>query len=47
MRRVYGREVTRITLGDLPSCHVLPVSRDIGRGWQKSAEAILVGFTNR
>lgn len=47
MRRVYGREVTRITLGGLSACLVLPVSRDIGRGWQKSAEAILIGFTNR
>lgn len=47
MRRVYGMKVTRITLGDLPTCLVLPASRGGGKGWQKSAEAIRVGLTNR
>lgn len=48
MRRVYGvKKVTRITLGDLPTCFVLPASRGVGKGWQKSAEAIRVGLTIR
>jgi hypothetical protein len=47
MRRVYGRKVTRITLGGLPACLVLPASRGVGMGWQKSAEAIRVGLTIR
>ena len=47
MRRVYGMKVTRITLGGLPTCLVLPASRGVGMGWQKSAEAIRVGITNR
>ena len=34
-------KVTRITPGGLPSCHRLPVSRDIGMGRQKSAEAVV------
>ena len=47
MRRVYGGKVARITLGGLSACLVLPMSRDIGMGWQKSAEVIIVGLTNR
>lgn len=47
MRRVYGMKVTRITLGGLSTCPVLPASRDVGMGWQKSAEAIRVGLTIR
>jgi RNA-directed DNA polymerase len=47
MRRVYGRKVTRITLGGLPVCLVLPTSRGVGTGRQKSAEAIVVGLTAR
>jgi len=47
MRRVYGVKVTRITRGDLPACLVLPASRGVGMGWQKSAEAIRVGITIR
>ena len=43
MRQVYGRKVTRITLGDLPICLVLPASRGVGMGRQKSAEAIVAG----
>ena len=44
MRRVYGMKVTRITLGGLSTCFVLPASRDVGMGRQKSAEAIRVGL---
>jgi hypothetical protein len=40
-------KVTRITLGDLSACLVLPTSRGVGRGCQKSAEAIRVGLTSR
>ena len=47
MRRVYEMKVTRITLGDQPTCLVLPASKVVGMGWQKSAEAILVGLTSR
>lgn len=47
MRRVYGMKVKRLTLGGLSTCLVLPVSRDVGMGWQKSAEAIGAGVTNR
>jgi hypothetical protein len=47
MRRVYGMKVTRITLGGLPTCLVLPASRGVGMGCQKSAEAIRVGLTIR
>jgi RNA-directed DNA polymerase len=47
MRRVYGKKVTRITLGGLSICHVLLTSRGAGMGWQKSAEAIGVGLTDR
>ena len=47
MRRVYGVKVTRITRGGLPTCLVLPASRGVGMGWQKSAEAIRVGITSR
>ena len=46
MRRVYGMKVTRITRGGLSTCPVLPASRDVGMGWQKSAEAIRAGLTN-
>ena len=41
MRRVYGRKVTRLTLGDLSACLVLGRSRDRPMGGQKSAEGIL------
>jgi len=47
MRRVYGMKVTRITLGGLPICLVLPAPRGVGTGRQKSAEAIRVGLTTR
>jgi RNA-directed DNA polymerase len=47
MRRVDGGKVTRITRGGLPACLVLPASRGVGMGWQKSAEAIRVGLTTR
>lgn len=47
MRRVYGMKVTRITLGGLSTCLVLPSSRGVGMGWQKSAEAVVVGLTTR
>jgi len=47
MRRVCGMKVTRITLGDLPTCLVLPAARVVGMGWQKSAEAVRVGLTAR
>ena len=47
MRRVYGRKVTRITLGGLSACLVLPASRGVGMGRQKSAEAVVVGLTDR
>jgi hypothetical protein len=40
-------KVVRLTLGDLPTCLVLPASRGAGMGLQKSAEAILVGLTSR
>jgi len=46
MRRGYGMKVTRITLGGLSICLVLLASRDVGMGWQKSAEAIRVGITS-
>ena len=46
MRRVYGMKVTRLTLGGLSACLVLPASRDVGMGWQKSAEGI-VGSLDR
>jgi len=39
-------KVARITLGDLPICHVLPSSRGDGMNRQKSADGI-VGFLNR
>jgi hypothetical protein len=44
MWRVYGRKVTRITLGGLSVCPVLPTSRGVGMGRQKSAEVIVVGL---
>ena len=49
MRQVYGMKVTRLTLGDLPSCPagVLPAPQGVGMGRQKSAEAIVVGMTDR
>ena len=40
-------KVTRITLGGLSACLVLPASRGVGMGWQKSAEAVVVGLTDR
>ena len=45
MRRVCGRKVTRLTLGDLSTCLVLPASQGVGMGRQKSAETILAGLT--
>ena len=47
MRRVDGMKVTRITRGGLSPCLVLPALRGVAKGWQKSAEAIGVGITNR
>lgn len=47
MRRVYGMKVTRITLGGLSTCLVLPALKGAGMGFQKSAEAIRVGLTTR
>lgn len=47
MRRIYGMKVAGITLGGLTTCPVLPASRGVGMGWQKSAEAIVVGLTSR
>ena len=47
MRRVYGMKVARLTLGDLPTCHVLPSLQSDGMGGQKSAEAVRVGSTAR
>ena len=41
MRRVYGTKATRLTLGDLLSCHRLWSSRGDQKGQQKSAEAIV------
>ena len=38
-------KVARITLGDLPSCLVLPASRGDGMGWQKSADAVVAAKT--
>lgn len=40
MRQVFGTKVTRLTLGGLPSCLVLPALKDAGMGRQKSAEAV-------
>ena len=42
MRRVYGTQVTRLTLGGLSLCLVLPASRGVGMERQKSAEAVVV-----
>src|ERR1700694_3612694 len=39
MRQVDGTKVTRLTLGGLPSCLVLPAPQGVGMGRQKSAEA--------
>ena len=36
-----SEKVTRITLGDLSTCHWLLMLRGIGMGVQKSAEAIV------
>ena len=41
MRRVCGTKVTRLTLGDLLSCHRLWTPRGGQKGQQKSAEAIV------
>ena len=41
MRRVYGTKVARLTLGKLPSCLVLAASQVVGKGRQRSAEAIV------
>lgn len=43
MRRVCGTKVTRLTLGGLPTCQVLPTSRGVGMGEEESAEAIGAG----
>lgn len=45
MRRVYGRKVTRITLGGLSIRLVLPAAQGVGMDWQKSAEVIVAGVT--
>jgi len=44
MRRVYAAKVARLTLGGLSICLVLPTSRGVGMGWQKSAEAVVVAW---
>jgi hypothetical protein len=41
MRQVYGMKVTRLTLGALPFCLVLPALRGVGMGRQMSAEAVV------
>ena len=41
MRRVYGTKVTRLTLGGLSSCLVLPALKGVGMGRQMSAEAVV------
>jgi hypothetical protein len=41
MRRVYGRQVTRLPLRGLPFCLVLAASQGVVMGRQKSAEAIV------
>jgi hypothetical protein len=40
-------KVARLTLGGLPACHVLLASREAGKGWQKSAEAIVADLTDQ
>jgi len=40
MRRVYGMKAMRITVGDLATFHVLPASRSVGMGCQKSVDAM-------
>lgn len=51
MRQVDGAKVARLTLGGLSSCPgyggVLPALRGAGRERQKSAEAVVVGVTDR
>ena len=50
MRQVDGAKVACLTLGGLPACPgngVLPALRGAGMGWQKSAEAVVVGMTGR
>ena len=50
MRQVDGAKVARFTLGGLPPCPgngVLLALRGVGRGRQKSAEAVVVGVTGR
>lgn len=41
MRRVYGRKVARIILGDLSTCFVLPASQSVGMGCQKSTDVMV------
>jgi hypothetical protein len=38
-------KVARLTLGDLPACHVLLSLKSDGMGRQKSAEVVRVGLT--
>jgi hypothetical protein len=41
MQRVYGRKVSRLTLGDLLFCHWLGASRGVPMKQQKSAEVVV------
>ena len=45
MRQVDGTKVTRLTLGGLPLCLVLPALQGVGMGRQTSAEAVVVVLT--
>jgi hypothetical protein len=45
MRQVDGTKVTRLTLGNLPFCLVLPAPRGVGMGRQMTAEAVVVAGT--
>lgn len=44
MRRAFAVKVTRLTLGDLPACLVLPTPRDVGMSRQKTAEAVVAAW---
>ena len=47
MRRVYAAKVTCLTPGDLSACHELPASQEVGKGGQKSAEAVVAACVRR
>ncbi len=47
MRRVSGTKVTRLTLGSLPFCLVLPALQGVGMGRQMTAEAVVVARHRR